>query len=56
MENVTPEPVNIPKAMQILKDAFISAAERDIYTGDSLYISIITKDGIQEEKFALRRD
>jgi len=56
MENVTPEPVNIPKAKQILKDAFISAAERDIYTGDSLYISIITKDGIQEEKFALRRD
>lgn len=56
MENVTPEPVNIPKAMQILKDAFISAAERDIYTGDSLYISIITKDGVQEEKFALRRD
>ncbi|PNF39466.1 Proteasome subunit beta type-1 [Cryptotermes secundus] len=56
MENVTPEPICMEKAMAILKDTFISAAERDIYTGDSIFINIITKDGIQEEKFTLRRD
>lgn len=56
MDNVTSEPIHIEKAMALLKDAFISAAERDIYTGDSIFINIITKDGIQEEKFTLRRD
>jgi 20S proteasome subunit beta 6 len=56
MENVTPEPIPMEKAMAILKDTFISAAERDIYTGDSIFINIITKDGIKEEKFTLRRD
>jgi 20S proteasome subunit beta 6 len=56
MENVTAEPIRMEKAMAILKDTFISAAERDIYTGDSIFINTITKDGIQEEKFALRRD
>jgi 20S proteasome subunit beta 6 len=56
MENVKPEPISMGKAMAILKDVFISAAEIDIYTGDSIFINIITKNGIQEEKFDLRRD
>ncbi|XP_067012965.1 proteasome subunit beta type-1 [Anabrus simplex] len=56
MENVTPAPVPIERALCIVKDGFIAAAERDIYTGDGIYINIITKDGIKEEKFSLRRD
>ncbi|KAJ4426671.1 proteasome subunit beta type-1 [Periplaneta americana] len=56
MENVTPEPIKMDRAMAILKDVFISAAERDIHTGDSILINIITKDGIKVEKFNLRRD
>jgi 20S proteasome subunit beta 6 len=50
------EPISVEKGVAIVKDAFISAAERDIYTGDSIIINIITNDGIREEKFALRRD
>lgn len=52
------EQVSMPKekAIALLKDCFISAAERDIYTGDSIYILTITADGIQESDFKLRRD
>lgn len=44
------------KALEMLKDVFISAAERDIYTGDGINIKIINKDGIQDVHFDLRKD
>ncbi|EEC17462.1 proteasome, subunit beta, putative [Ixodes scapularis] len=44
------------RAISIIKDVFISAAERDIYTGDSVIVNIIDKDGVHEERFPLRRD
>ncbi|XP_064457450.1 proteasome subunit beta type-1-like [Ornithodoros turicata] len=56
MEGAKPEPPTKERAVSIVKDAFISAAERDIYTGDSVVIVVIDKDGIHEEKFPLRRD
>lgn len=56
MQNVTEVPLPREKALALLKDVFISAAERDIYTGDCIYILIITANGIQEEKFELRKD
>lgn len=43
-------------AVAIIKDAYSSASERDIYTGDSLVINVITKEGVQIEHFQLRRD
>ena len=49
-------PITIERAILVAKDAFTSAAERDIYTGDAVKIQIITKDGIKEDSFPLRRD
>ena len=49
-------PLSKEQVVKIVKDGFISAAERDIYTGDSVVVNIITKDGVQVEKFPLRRD
>lgn len=46
----------LDKCVALVKDVFTSAAERDIYTGDSVQISVITKDGIKDERFPLRRD
>lgn len=56
MQNVEHVPLTLEKALQLVKDVFISAAERDVYTGDALKICIVTKDGIKEESVQLRRD
>lgn len=56
MENVEQLPLTLDKAVQLVKDVFISAAERDVYTGDALKICIVTKEGIREENLPLRRD
>ncbi|XP_072176269.1 proteasome subunit beta type-1-B-like [Diadema setosum] len=50
------EPISLDKAVALVKDVFISAAERDIYTGDGIVLHIMTKDGVKEERFPLRRD
>lgn len=49
--NITKE-----KALTVIKDSFISAAERDTSTGDGIIINIITKAGIEVELFGLRKD
>ncbi|KAM8953776.1 proteasome subunit beta type-1 [Pelodytes ibericus] len=56
MQNVEQLPLTLEKAIQLVKDVFISAAERDVYTGDALKICIVTKDGIREESIPLRKD
>jgi len=50
------EPLSLEAAKNIIKDVFISAAERDIYTGDGILLKVITKDGVSEEKLKLRHD
>lgn len=52
------EKVSIPleRAKAIIRDTLISAAERDIYTGDGVIFNIITKDGIKQERIDLRKD
>jgi len=44
------------EVVEIMKDAFLSAGERDIYTGDQVEIMVVTKDGIQTTTFALKAD
>lgn len=48
--------ISLGDAISLVQDAFTSAGERDIYTGDSVDIAIITKDGIRYEKFELKKD
>ena len=50
------KPISAEEAVRIIKDTFIVATERDIYTGDSVEIKIITKDGIKTETFNLKTD
>ena len=50
------EPLNMEQTIGLVKDVFISAAERDIYTGDAVQLHIITKDGVEVQRVELRRD
>lgn len=50
------KPIAKETALAIVRDTFISAAERDIFTGDSVILNVITKDGITQETFQLRKD
>lgn len=56
--NRTDEKRDLPKeeVIELVKDAFISCGERDIYTGDQLEIAVITKDGIETIMFDLKAD
>lgn len=54
--NIVKKELSKEKAIELVKDVFISAAERDIYTGDAVLLNIVTKDGITVEQFPLRRD
>ncbi|XP_029450064.1 proteasome subunit beta type-1 [Rhinatrema bivittatum] len=56
MQNVEQLPLTMEKAIQLVKDVFISATERDVYTGDALKICIVNKDGMKEETIPLRKD
>jgi len=48
--------LQIDEATELMKDAFVSAGERDIYTGDNVDIWVITQDGVRKENFALKAD
>ncbi len=47
---------NNSRQVEIIKECFISAGERNLYTGDNLEIFIMTKDGLRKEVFALKAD
>lgn len=44
------------QVMNIVKDAFTSAGERDICTGDHVDIWVIDKDGVHKERLDLKYD
>nr|ANM86166.1 proteasome subunit beta type-1 [Stygiella incarcerata] len=50
------ENLTIEDGISFVRDAFTSAGERDIYTGDAVDIFVITQDGVQTEHFLLKKD
>ncbi|XP_078471758.1 proteasome subunit beta type-1 [Lampetra fluviatilis] len=46
----------LERAVQLVRDVFVSAAERDIHTGDALRVCVVTREGVREETHTLRRD
>ncbi|CAO3591156.1 unnamed protein product [Absidia cylindrospora] len=56
-QNVSKEPLELDEVLRIVKDAFTSATERDIYTGDNLQICIIRKDQpVEVQHYPLKKD
>lgn len=50
------EPLALEPCVELVKDAFTSACERDIYTGDIVELCKITAKGVEVENFELRAD
>ena len=52
------ETVPLPRkdVEELVRDAFTSAVERHIEVGDGLQMMIVTKDGIEEKYFDLKKD
>lgn len=44
------------ETVNIVKELFVVAAERDIHTGDAVEIRVIYKDRTTVETFPLKRD
>ena len=48
--------LSLEESIALVKDAMTCAGERDIYTGDSMDIWVITKGGTQKSSFPLKKD
>eukprot|EP00657_Telonema_sp_P-1_P002321 TRINITY_DN1541_c0_g1_i1.p1 TRINITY_DN1541_c0_g1~~TRINITY_DN1541_c0_g1_i1.p1 ORF type:complete len:280 (-),score=43.23 TRINITY_DN1541_c0_g1_i1:111-950(-) len=50
------EDLQLEEAIELVKDAFTSAGERDIYTGDHVDLCILTATGTDMQRFELKAD
>lgn len=55
-ENVISTELTVEQVEDLVRDAFNSAGERDIYTGDHVDMFTVTKDGVKKTKFDLKYD
>lgn len=55
-DDVAKEELDLEPCVELIKDAFTSAGERDIYTGDTVEIFKVTAKGVELEKFELKKD
>ena len=51
-----PPDLTLEKAIKLVKDAYLAAAERDVYTGDVVTLVAITAKGTESFNFQLRED
>lgn len=50
------EGFTVAEAIELCKEAFVTAGERDMYTGDAVEIFAITAAGVTRELFELKKD
>eukprot|EP00003_Mantamonas_plastica_P028950 TRINITY_DN6775_c0_g1_i1.p1 TRINITY_DN6775_c0_g1~~TRINITY_DN6775_c0_g1_i1.p1 ORF type:complete len:256 (+),score=93.92 TRINITY_DN6775_c0_g1_i1:201-968(+) len=55
-QKIKSDPLTMDETIDLIKDVFSTAGERDIYTGDTVEIFVITKDGVEMQEFALKED
>lgn len=48
--------LSLGDALELLKTTFIALNERDIYTGDTAEVWILTADGVETREFELKKD
>lgn len=51
-----PRPLTAEETVEIVKDIFVTAGERDVHTGDAVDIRVVRASGIEEIRFDLKRD